>query len=90
MKRWIIGAASALGLSLVALLGVSAYVAIGRNLGERWSSFDGPEPTWPVSVGFGSMWLAAISATVLILLILVAIVRAYFPRVKAHQGEAPE
>jgi len=36
------------------------------------------------------MWLAAISATVLILLILVAIVRAYFPRVKAHQGEAPE
>ena len=89
MKRWIIGAASALVLSLIALSGVSAYVAIGRNLGERWSSFNGPGPTWPVAVGFGSMWLAAISATVLILLVLVAIVRAYFPRTKAHQREAP-
>lgn len=39
-----------------------------------------PEAAFPVAVGFGSMYLIAISAAVLVILVLVAIVRAYLPR----------
>ncbi len=85
MKRWIIGTASTLGLSLAVLLGIYAYVEIGRALGEQWSSLDGPGPVWPAIVGFGAIYLIVISAAVLVVLVLVAIARAYLPRAGARE-----
>ncbi|GAB3142638.1 hypothetical protein GCM10027057_26950 [Marisediminicola antarctica] len=80
MKRWIIAAASTLGLSIAALVGVVAYTAIGRARGENWSSLNGPEPVWPAVVGFGAMYVIPISALLLVVLVVSAIVRAYMPR----------
>ena len=80
MKRWIIAAASTLGLSIAAFVGVVAYTAIGRARGENWSSLNGPEPVWPAVVGFGAMYVIPISAFVLVVLVVGAIVRAYMPR----------
>lgn len=75
MKRAIMITASILGLSIVALLLVIAYVSVGRGLGQEWSSLDGPEPVWPAIVGFGSMNLAALSGAILAVLVIVAIGR---------------
>lgn len=80
MKRWIAGSAITFAVSLLALIGVGIYTAIGRSRGEHWSSLDGPEPIWPAVVGFGAMNLIAISAIVTIVLVLIAILRAYLPR----------
>ncbi len=80
MKRWIFAVASTLGLSIAAFVGVVAYTAIGRARGEYWSSLNGPEPVWPAVVGFGAMYVIPISAVVLVVLIVVAIVRAYMPK----------
>jgi uncharacterized membrane protein len=80
VKRWIIGTASILCLSIVALLAISAYGDIGRALGVQFGSMDSPEAAFGVAVGFGSMLLIPISAVVLVLLVVVAIVRAYLPR----------
>lgn len=89
MKRWIIGAASALGLSVAALLGVYAYLEIGWARGEQWASLDGPAPVWPVIVGFSAMYLIPISALMLILLVGVAIVRSYLPGSFADSERPP-
>ena len=80
MKRLIIAAAALLGASIAVLLGVVAYVEIGRSRGENWSSLDGPEPIWPAVLGFGALWAIPISAVLLVALVVVAIVRAYLPR----------
>jgi hypothetical protein len=80
MKRWIVAAAGLLGLSILTLLAVIAYVNTGRSRGEQWSSLDGPEPVWPAVVGFAAMWAIPISAIVLVGLVLAAVVRAYRPR----------
>ncbi|MBX0302000.1 hypothetical protein K2F54_18725 [Cryobacterium sp. 1639] len=80
MKRWIAAAAGLLGLSILTLVGVVAYVNIGRSRGEQWSSLDGPEAVWPAVVGFTALWAIPISAIVLLGLVLAAIVRAYRPR----------
>ncbi|GGE84559.1 hypothetical protein [Mycetocola zhadangensis] len=80
MKRWIIGVASILVLSIFALLAVKTYADIGRGLGVQFGPMDSPEAALPVAVGFGSMYLIGISAVVLVALIGVTIVRAYFPR----------
>ena len=80
MKRWILGAASSLGLSILALVAVKTYADVGRSLGVQSGGMGSPEAAFPVAVGFGSMYLIAISAAVLVILVLVAIVRAYLPR----------
>jgi len=80
MKRWIIGAASTLCLSVLALLAVKAYADIGRGVGAEFGSMDSPETAFPVAVGFGAMYLIPISAIVLVVLVLIAIVRAERPR----------
>lgn len=83
MKRLIIAAAALLGASIAVLLGVVAYVEIGRSRGENWSSLTG-EPVWPAVLGFGALWAIPISAIVLVALVVIAIVRAYLPR--SHSG----
>lgn len=83
MKRWIIGAASTLGLSIVALFAVTAYADIGRELGAQFGSMGSPETAFPVAVGFGVMYLIPISAMVLVVLVLIAIFRA-----ERSKGEA--
>jgi putative copper export protein len=80
MKRWIYAAAAALGLSIIVLLGVVAYVEVGRSRGESWSGLAGPDPVWPAALGFGALWAIPISAIVLVVLVVIAIVRAYLPR----------
>jgi len=75
MKRLILGAVSTLVLGIVVFGLVAVYAAVGRSRGEEWGSLNGPEPVWPAVLGFGSMWLMAISAAVLGLLVLVALVR---------------
>lgn len=85
MKRWIIGAAITLGLAIIALLGVIGYTAIGRARGESWSSLNGPEPVWPAVIGFGAMYVIPMTAVVLVVLIAIAVVRAYIPRSTAHR-----
>lgn len=80
MKRLIIAAAALLGASIAVLLGVVAYVEIGRSRGESWSSLAGPEPVWPAVLGFGALWAIPISALLLVALVVIAIVRAYLPR----------
>ncbi|KGJ73394.1 hypothetical protein GY21_11280 [Cryobacterium roopkundense] len=85
MKRWIIGTAGFLGLSVVVVLGIYAYVAVGNSLGEQWSSLDGPGPVWRAIVGFGAVYAVVISAAVLVVLVLVAVLRAYLPRVTGKQ-----
>jgi uncharacterized membrane protein len=85
MKRWIIGAACTLGIGIVALIAVVAYGSIGRGLGVQFGSMGSPEAAFPVAVGFGSLFLIALSATVLVILVLVAIVRAYLPRTRGEQ-----
>lgn len=84
MKRWIIGAASTLGLSILALLAVKAYADIGRGVGAEFGSMGSPEAAFPVAVGFGAMYLIPISATVLVVLVLIAIIRAERPRRNPH------
>lgn len=86
MKRWIAAAASLLGLSILTLVGVVAYVNIGRSRGEHWSSLDGPEAVWPAAVGFTALWAIPISAIVLVGLVLAAIVRAYRPRAGSKES----
>jgi heme/copper-type cytochrome/quinol oxidase subunit 2 len=76
LKRWIIGTASILGLSIVALAAVAIYANVGRANGVEFGSMDSPEAAFPVAVGFGSMWFIAISAIVLVVLVLISIVRA--------------
>lgn len=77
MKKAILISAIVLGASIIALVAVSGYAMLGRSLGQNWSSLDGPEPVWPTVVGFGSMWMIAISAVVLVgLLIAAAVVRS--------------
>jgi hypothetical protein len=66
MKHWIIGTASVLGLSIIALAAVAIYARVGRANGVEFGSMGSPEAAFPVAVGFGSMWAIAISATVLV------------------------
>ncbi|MCP2030351.1 hypothetical protein L1277_000415 [Okibacterium sp. HSC-33S16] len=85
MKRWIVGVASVLGLSIFALLAVYVYAGIGRSLGWQFGSLEGAEAVSPVAVGFGAMYLIPMSAAVLVVLIIIAIVRAYIPRGNPHE-----
>jgi hypothetical protein len=85
VKRWIIGVASVLGLSIFALLAVYVYAGIGRSLGWQFGSIDSAEAAFPVTVGFGAMYLIPISAAVLVVLVISAIVRAYIPRGNAQE-----
>ncbi|MFZ4896363.1 hypothetical protein ACL9RL_18110 [Plantibacter sp. Mn2098] len=80
MKRSIIGALIVLGTGLAAFAFVAAYTAIGRARGEEWGSLDGPAPVWPAVVGFGSLHLMLLGAVALVILVAVAILRAYVPR----------
>lgn len=77
MKRWIVGTALTLVLGVVSLVGVAVYTAIGSARGENWSSLNGPGPVWPAIVGFSAMYVIPISALFLVVLVLIAIVRAY-------------
>jgi len=80
MKRWIIGSAISLGISLLAMGAVYTNAAVGRRVGVQFGSMGSPEAAFPVAVGFGSMILAAISLTLFLVLILAALIRPYFPR----------
>lgn len=84
MKRSIIAAGTSLALGIIALLGVYAFVAIGRSQGEEWGSLVGPEPVWPAVIGFGALWVIPISALVLVVLVVISLGRAYFPRSTAR------
>jgi heme/copper-type cytochrome/quinol oxidase subunit 2 len=90
MKRLIIGAAGILALSVIALVSAYIYGNVARDLGWEIVKIDSPEAAFLMTVGFGAMYLIPISAVILVVLLLVAIVRAYFPREEAHPGEAPE
>lgn len=74
VKKAIVTISIVFGAGLLALLGVITYTSIGRALGQHWTSLDGPEPVWPAVVGFGSMWLIAISGVTLVLLLLAALI----------------
>lgn len=79
MRRSIVAAGASLVLGIVALLGVYAFAAIGRSRGEEWGSLVGPEPILPAVVGYGALWVIPISALVLVVLVVIAIGRAYLP-----------
>lgn len=89
MKRWIVGVASVLGLSIFALLAVYVYAGVGRSLGWQFGSLDSAEAAFPVAVGFGAMYLIPMSAAVLVALIIIAIVRAYIPRGTHTNSDLP-
>ena len=77
-------AASALVLGIVALLSVYVFTTIGRSRGEEWGSLNGPESVWPVVVGFSALWSIPISASILVLLVVIALVRDILPRPRAR------
>lgn len=63
--------------SLFLIVALYFSTRITRSLGvPEWGSLDGPQPVWPAVLGFASMYAAAASAALLVVLSLVAAVRS--------------
>ncbi|MGV8883953.1 MAG: hypothetical protein ACOH19_17545 [Rhodoglobus sp.] len=61
-------------VSLISLVIAWGYANLGALLGQQWASLDGPEPVWPAFLGYGGMWLGAITFVILVVIGLVALV----------------
>jgi len=60
--------------SVLALVVAWGYTNLGAALGQQWASLNGPEPVWPSELGYGGMWLGAITFVALVAIGLVALV----------------
>lgn len=88
MKRSIIGTLIAFGMGAFALAAISVLSSIARSQEITWWSVNGVTPMWPLSVGFGALWLMALSFTFLVLLSLVGLVKdIMFKRRARLEGE---
>ena len=88
MKRLIIAAACVLAASILAHWAVAIYAQVARGAGVQFGGMDSPEAAFPLAVFFGTLWLIPLSALVLVVLVGVAIVRAYLPRNARNLGDS--
>ncbi|WP_010203546.1 hypothetical protein [Salinibacterium sp. PAMC 21357] len=75
MKRTFLGTLFAFGLGALAFGAIAVMSHIGRSDGAIWGSADGLIPMWPLSVGFGSLGLMALSVTLLVVLAVIGLIR---------------
>lgn len=75
MKRLFFGALSAFGLGALGFGAMALLGTLSRTYDVPWLNDDGLTPMWPMTVGFSSMWLMALSLAVLILVSVIGLIR---------------
>ncbi|MBH0053502.1 MULTISPECIES: hypothetical protein [unclassified Salinibacterium] len=88
MKRLIVGTLIAFGVGALVLAAITILSSLARSHDITWWSVNGVTPMWPLSVGFGALWLMALSFAFLVLLSIVGLVKDFMITRRARlEGE---
>ncbi|MBH0023476.1 hypothetical protein [Salinibacterium sp. SWN248] len=88
MKRLIVGTLIAFGVGAIALAAITLLSNLARSQDIAWWSVNGVTPMWPLSVGFGALWLMALSFAFLVVLSVVGLAKDFMIKRRARlEGE---
>ncbi|QYH35542.1 hypothetical protein [Salinibacterium sp. M195] len=87
MKRLIVGSVIAFGAGALVFGAIAVFSNVARFSDINWWSVNGVTPMWPLTVGYSSMLLMALSTSFLIVLAIIDLIRGARLKWETQTGE---